>query len=208
MECVTPGFPVLHYLPEFAQTHVFPLSQWYHLTISFSVTPFSCSQSFPATESFPMSQLFATGGQRIRALASVLLINIQDWFPLRLTGLISLQSKGHYRNTVQKHQLRCSAFFMVQLSHPYMTTWKNHSFDYMHLCQQSDVSGFLICCLGWSQLFFQEASIFWFYGFSHCLQWFLEPKKIKSVTASTFSPSIHQKVMQLDSMILVFWMLF
>ena len=73
-----------------------PLSQWCHPTISSSVIPFSCLQSFPASGSFLMSQLFASGGQRIgvSASASVLPMNIQDRFPLGLTGLISLQSKG------------------------------------------------------------------------------------------------------------------
>ena len=73
-----------------------PLSQWCHLTISSSVVPFSCLQSFPALGSFPLSQVFASGGQSIgvSASASVLAMNIQDWFPLGLTGLISLQFKG------------------------------------------------------------------------------------------------------------------
>ena len=95
-----------------------PLSQWCHPIISSSVIPFSsCPQSLPASESFPMSQLFTWGGQIIRASASasILLMNIQDWFCLRLTGLISLQSKGLSRVfsniTVQKHQ-----FFGAQLS--------------------------------------------------------------------------------------------
>ena len=73
-----------------------PSSQWCHLTISSSVDPFSsCLQSFPASRSFLMSQLFTSSGQSIRdsALASVLLMFIQDWFPLGLIGLISLQSK-------------------------------------------------------------------------------------------------------------------
>ena len=73
-----------------------PLNWWCYLTISFSATPFSCLQSFPAPGSFPMRQLFALGGQRFgpSASASVLPMNIQGWFPLRLTGLISLLSKG------------------------------------------------------------------------------------------------------------------
>ena len=73
-----------------------PLSQWCHLTISSSVVPFSsCLQSFPTSGSFPRSQFFTSGGQSIRvsASASVLPMNIQDWFPLGLTGWISLQSK-------------------------------------------------------------------------------------------------------------------
>ena len=73
-----------------------PLSQWCHPTISSSVVPFSCLQSFPAPESFPMSQLFTSGGQSIgaSASASVLPMNIQGWFPLGWTDWISLQSKG------------------------------------------------------------------------------------------------------------------
>ena len=88
-----------------------PLTRWCHPTISSFVTPFSfCLQSFPALGSFPVSQLLASGGQRIgaSASASVLPLNIQAWFPLGLTGLISLLSKGFSRvfssTTVQKHQ--------------------------------------------------------------------------------------------------------
>ena len=95
----------------------YPLNWWCHPTISSSVTPFSCLQSFPASGSFPISQFFASGGQSIgvSASASVLPMNIQDWFPLELTALISLQSKGFSRvfsnTTVQKHQ-----FFFTKLS--------------------------------------------------------------------------------------------
>ena len=88
-----------------------PLSRWCHPAISSSVIPFSsCPQSFPASESFQMSQLFASGGQSIRVSAStsVLPLNTQDWFPLGWTGWISLQSKGLSRvfssTAVQKHQ--------------------------------------------------------------------------------------------------------
>ena len=89
-----------------------PLSWWCHPTISSSVIPFSNRlQSFPALGSFPMSQFFASGGPSIgvSASASVLPMNIQDWFPLGLTGWISLQCKGlstvFSNTTVQKHQL-------------------------------------------------------------------------------------------------------
>ena len=95
-----------------------PLSQWCHPTISFSVIPFSsCLQSFPTSGSFQMSQLFASGGQSlgVSASASVLPMNIQDWFPLEFIGWIFLQSKGFSRvfsnTTVQKHQ-----FFSAQLA--------------------------------------------------------------------------------------------
>ena len=97
----------------------YPLSRWWHPDISSSIAPFSsCCQSFLASGSFPMSQLFASGGQGIgvSASSSVLSMNIQGWFPLGLTGLISLQSKGFSRvfsnTTVQKASiLWLSAFF-------------------------------------------------------------------------------------------------
>ena len=95
-----------------------PLSRWCHPTISSSVVPYSsCFQSFPASGSFPMKQIFSSGGQNIRASASasVLRMNIQDWSPLGWTGWISLQSKGlssvFSNTTVEKHQ-----FFSAQLS--------------------------------------------------------------------------------------------
>ena len=106
-----------------------PSSQWCYPTISSSVVPFSsCFQSFPASGSFPMSQFFASGGQTIgdSASASVLPMNIQGWFPLGWTGWIFLQSKGlsrFFSNTTASI-LQHSAFFMVQLPHPYMTTGK------------------------------------------------------------------------------------
>ena len=108
------------------------LSLWCHPTTSSSVIHLSsCLQSFPASESFPMSQFFASGGQNIgvSALASVLPKNHQDWSPLEWTGWISLQSMGLSRvfsnTTVQKHQFfGAQLFFTVQLIHPYMTTGK------------------------------------------------------------------------------------
>ena len=111
-------------------TNPCPLSRWCHPTISSSVVPFSsCLQSFPTSGSFQISQLFASGGQNIgvSASTSVLPMNTQDGFPLGWTGWISLQSKGlssiFSNTTVQKHQF-VKAFFIVQLSHPYMTTGK------------------------------------------------------------------------------------
>ena len=104
-----------------------PLSQWCHPTISSSVIPFSsCLQSFPGSGPFPMSQFFASGGQSIGASAStsVLPMNTQDCSPLGWTGWISLQSKGLSRVFSKASILWHSAFFIVQLSHPYMTTEK------------------------------------------------------------------------------------
>jgi len=105
-----------------------PSSQWCHPAISSSVVPFStCPQSLLASESFPMSQLFAWGGQStgVSALASVLPMNTQDWSPLEWTGWISLQSKGlsraFFSTTFQKHQ-----FFDAQLSsqsNSHIHTW-------------------------------------------------------------------------------------
>ena len=109
------------------------LSQWCYLTSSSSAAPFSfCLQSFPASGSFPMSWLFASRGQIIgaSASASVLPMNIQGWFPLGLTGFLSLKSKGlTLKSLIQHHSskaliLQHSAFLMVKLSHPYMTTGK------------------------------------------------------------------------------------
>ena len=118
MNCSTPGLPVHHQLQEFTQIHVNWVSDAIQSTISSSVVPFSSHlQSFPASGSFPMSQLFASGGQSIGvwALTSVLPMNTQDWFPLGWTGWISLQSKGLSRvfsnTTVQNHP-----FFSAQLS--------------------------------------------------------------------------------------------
>ena len=151
MDCSMPGFHVQHQ-PR-ACSDSCPSSQWCHATISSSVVPFSsCLQSFPASGSFQMSQFFVSGGQSIgvSASASVLPMNIQDWFPLGLTGWISLLSKGLSRvfsnSTVQKHQFfgaQFCFFFFLNLTlisiHDY---WKNHSFDQMDLCWQSNISVF------------------------------------------------------------------
>ena len=109
MDCSTPHFPVIHHLPELAQTHVYRVSD--DIQPSRPAIPFSsCLQSLPASWSFLINQLLASGGQTIgaSASASVLLMNIQDWFPLGLTGFISLQSKGLSRafsdTTAQKQQ--------------------------------------------------------------------------------------------------------
>ena len=117
MNLSAPGFFVHHYLPEFAQIHVH-WNQWCHPTISFTVTPFSsCLQSFPISGSFPMSRLFASGCQSIEtsASASVFPVNIQDWFPLGLTGLISLQSRGLWRVFSSITVWKCQ-FFSTQSS--------------------------------------------------------------------------------------------
>ena len=111
------------------------INWWCHPIISSSVVPFSCLLSFPASGSFPVNQFFPSGGQSIRVSASapVFPMNIQDWFPLGLTGWISLQSKGLSRVfsniTAQKHQFfSAQPSLWVQLSYMYMTTGKASSF--------------------------------------------------------------------------------
>jgi len=142
-----------------------PSSRWCHLTISSSVIPFSsCLQTFPVSGSFSMSQFFASGGQSIEATASasVLPMSIQDWFPLGLTGLISLQSKGLLRvfsnSTVQKHQ-----FFGAQLCHavflPMAPTVEaqclNHWTAKESLCSRVRVQSCLTLCNPLSMGFFR-----------------------------------------------------
>ena len=124
MDCSTPGFPVLHSLPEFAQTHVSWVSDKIQPSQPLSPSsPPALSVSYH--QSFLMSQLFTSGGQSIEASVSVLPVNIQGWFPLGLTGLIFLQSKGLSRvfssTTVKKHQ-----FFGAQSS-----LWSN-SYTHTH----------------------------------------------------------------------------
>ena len=126
MDCSRPGFPVHHQLLEL-NTNSCPSSQWYHPTISSSVVPFSCLQSFPASESFPMSQFFTSGGKTFgaSASASVLPMIIQDWFPLGWTGLISLLFRRLSRvfsdPTVWKHQFFGSQLSLWSKSHTH--TW-------------------------------------------------------------------------------------
>ena len=125
MDCSMPGFPVLHYLWEFPQTHV----HWVNDDIqpSHPVLPAStlCPQSCPASGSFPMSQLFTSGGQSIEASASVLPVDIQGWLPLGLTALISLQSKELSKvfssTTVWKHQFFGTQHSLQSNSH--IHTW-------------------------------------------------------------------------------------
>ena len=126
-----------------------PLSRWCHPTVSSSVIPLSsCPQSFPASGSLPMSQLFTSGSQSIgiSASASVLPKNTQDWFPLEWTGWISLQSKGlsgvFSSTTVQKHNSSALSFLYSTTLTSIHDYWKNHGLDYMDLCWQSNVSAF------------------------------------------------------------------
>ena len=148
MRCSIPDSSVLHYFLEFAKINV----HWFSIAIQPShplPPPFSfCLQSFLAPESFPMSRLFVSGSQSIRASASasVLPMNIQVWFPLGLIGLISLRSKGLSR-VFSKPQFESINSSVLSLLYGLTFTsvhdhWKNHSFDYIDLYRQSDISAF------------------------------------------------------------------
>jgi len=182
-----------------------PLSQWCHPTISSSIVPFSsCLQSFSASGFFPSSHFFPSGGQSIRvsASASVLPVNIQEWFPLGLTGWI-LQSKG-LSSLLQDHSPKASilprsAFFMVQLLHPYMTTGKT-----IALTRWTFVGKVMFLLVN-----MLSRLVIAFLPRNKCLliSWqqspfavILEPKKIRSLTVSIVSPSICNEVMGLFAM--------
>ena len=184
MDCSTPDFTVLHQLLELAQTHIHWVGEAIQ-TISSSVIPFSfCLQSFSASGSFLTSCLLASGGQSIgaSASASVLPMNIQGWFPLGLTGLISLQSKGlskvHQHHSSEISVLWCSkrAFFMDQLSHLYMTTGKT-----IVLTRRTFVCKVMSLLFNMlSRLviaFLPRSKGLLFHGCSHQLRWFWSPRK-------------------------------
>ena len=212
MDCSTSGSLIDNPLSHRIDTNSCPLSWWYCLTISAYAAYFFCLQSFPVLGSFPMSQLFASGGQSpgASASASVLPMNIQGWFPLGLTALISWGIRdsqesspaSQFKSTILQH----SAFFIVQLSHQYMTTeniipltvWTFVSKGASLLFNK--LSRFAITLLSRSK----HLLISWMQSSSVVI---LDPKKRKSVTVSTFSPAICHEVMGPNAMILVFWIL-
>ena len=185
-----------------------PLSRWCHLSISSSVVLVSSHlQSFPASGSFQMSQFFASGGQSTgaSATASVLPMNIQDRFPLGWTGWISLLSRVSQESSPTVHHsskasiLPLSAFFVVQFSHPYKTTGKTIALSRWTLVGK--VMSLFFNMLSRLVITFLPGSkyllISWLQSPSAVI---LEPpKKIKSDTASTVSPSISHEVMGPDA---------
>ena len=203
MDCSTPGFPVLHYLPDL----VMPSK---HLILC---RPFSsCPQSFPASDSFPW---ISSSPQ----VAKVLELQLQRQSSNEYSGLISfridwldlLAVQGTFKSLLQHHSskasvLRCSAFFMVQLSHLYMTTGKTIALTIWTFVSKvmsllfSMLSTFVIALLPRSKCLL----ISWLQSPSAVI---LEPKKIKSVTVSIVSPSICHEVVGLDAKIFIFWML-
>ena len=131
----TPGLPVYNQLPESTQTHAHSV-HWCHPTISSSVVPFSsCPQSFPASGSFQMSQLFAWGGQSIGVSASttVLPLNTQDWSALQWTGWTSLQSRDSQESFPTPQFKSINSSVLSFLYSPTLTSiydyWKNHNLD-------------------------------------------------------------------------------
>ena len=179
MDCSTPGLPVPHDLLKFAQIHVYcigdAIQPFHPLTpILFSF----CPQSFPASGTFPMSQQFASDDQNatVSASASVLPTSTQGWFPLRLTGLISLlsqQRSGVFSSTiVWRHQ-----FFGAPP--PLWSSCHNHMWP---LGRPKTFVGRIMSLLlntlsRFVMLSCQEANVFWFHGCSHHLQWFLGPRR-------------------------------
>ena len=146
MGCSMPGFPILHHLLEFTQTHVYWVSD--AIQPSQSVNLFSCPQSFPESASFPVSWLFTSGGQKIGVLVStsVLPVNIQGWFPLWLTGFTSLLSRDFQESSPTPQFKSINSSVLRLLYSPTLTYitdihdyWKNHSFDEIDLCQQSSL---------------------------------------------------------------------
>ena len=204
MDCRTPGFPIHHQLPELAQTHVHWVSDAIK-TISSSVVLFSsCLQSFPASVSFPMSWLFASGGQSIelqhQSFPWIFRTDFLwiDWFDL-------LAVQGNLKSLIQHHTLKASilrhlAFFIVQLSHPYMTTGKTIALIIWTFVGKvmsllfNTLFRFVVAFLPRSK----HLLISWLQS---SLTVILEPKKIKSVTASTFPPPICHEVMWLNFVI-------
>ena len=212
MDCSVPGFPDHHQLPELTQTHVHLVNdsiQSSSVAISFSSVPFFCLQTFLALGSFSMSQFVTSGGQSIgvSASTSVLPMNIQDWFPFRLTGMITLLSKGLV-NFLQHHSSKASVllhlvFFTVQLSHPYVTTGKTIALTRWTIVGKvmslvfNMLSRFVIAVLPRNKCLL----ISWLQSPSAVN---LGPQKIMSV--SIVSPVICPEVMGPDAIILVFWM--
>ena len=184
-----------------------PSSQWCHPTISSSIIPFSCLQPFPALGSLPRSQFFVSGGQStgVSASVSVLPMNIQDWFPLRFTDLLAVPGtlKSLLQHNSKASVLWCSAFFIVQLSHPYMATGKT-----IALTTWTFVSK--VMCLLFNMLsrlvitFLPGASFNFMAAVTICSDFGAQGNK---VSVSVVSPSIGREVMGPVVVIFAFWML-
>jgi len=199
MDCSTPGFPVIHYLLEFAQTHI----HWISNAIQPSHSLSSPSPAFNLSQNQVFSYELVLRIRWPKDWSFGFSISPSDEFRtdfLRIYWFDLLADKGTLKSPLQHHCLKAwilrhSAFLMVHTSH--LTSvhdyWKNHSFDYMDLCRQSNVSAFYTLSR-FVIAFFQGASSFisWLQSQSAVI---LEPKKIKSVTVSIFYPSVCHEVM-------------
>ena len=171
-----------------------PLSQWCHPTLSSSVAPFSsCLQSFPASKSFPMTRLYTSGGQSIRASsASVFQVNIQGWFPLGLTGLISLLSKDSQESSPSPQFESVNSLVFSLLYGPTLTSVPDYWKENIDLTTRTFVGKLISLLLNILFRFViaflprnKHLLISWLQSPSAVI-W--EPEKIKSVTVSIFSP--------------------
>ena len=198
------SFTVSQSLFKFMSTESVTLSK--HLILCHHLLVF-CLQSFPASGSCPMSQLFISHGQSIGASASVLPMSIQGWFPLGLTSLISLHFKRFSRvfsGTFPKASILRHAIFFQSNTHPYITTGKTKALTLWTFIGK--VMSLLLNMLNRFIAAFLPRSkhllVLWLQSLSAVI---LEPKKIKSVTASSFSPSSCHEVMAQDAKTLVFF---
>ena len=212
MECSTSGPPCPSPAPR-AYTNSCPSCRWCYPTISSSVVPFSsCLQSLPASGSFPMSPFFASGGQSIGVSTSAVPSNEHPGLiSFRMHWLDLLAVQGTLKSLLQHHSSKASilwrsAFFRIQLSHPYMTAGKIIALTRWTFVGK--VMSLLLNTLSRLVITFLPRSkhllISWLQSPSAVI---LEPLKIKSDTISTVSPSICYEVMGPDAMILIFWML-
>ena len=194
MTCSTPGFSVHHCLPEFAQTHV----RWVDVAIqpSHPLSPIfsSCLQSFPASGSFPVSQFFASSGQSIGVLASA--VSPSNEYPglisFRIDWLDLLAVQGTLKSLLQHHSLKASilwhsVFFMVQLSHTYMTTGKTIALTIQIFVNK--VMSLLLKTLAKFDIAIL-ARIKYFMVAVNCPHQFWSPRKWNLTLVETFSPSI------------------
>ena len=181
MDSNIPGLPVLHYLPEFAQTHNHGADDATQSSHPLLPPISSCPQSFPESESFPVSQLITACGQSTGASASVLPRNRQGWFFFRMDLFDLLAVQATLKNIVQHHSLKVSIlqhsdFFMVQLSHPYMTTGKTIALtiqtshirktELIVLCQSRPS-----VCHDWTDFWFHysgQRDCFWMWVYALC----------------------------------------
>ena len=152
MDCSTSGFPALHYLLELAQIHVHWVGdaiQTSHALLSPSPSAFNLSQNQDLSNESALQIRWSSIGAS--ASASVLPMNIQAWFPLGLTGLRSFCTRDSKASSPAPHFKSINSLAVSLLNGPTLTfihvDLKNHNFDYMDLCQQSDISAFLIHCL-------------------------------------------------------------